>query len=139
MIEFSLVSSKATYVNLMDANDIAEDDFSVRFLTAFSQEQNHQFHVKFDVTVASTRGYSLHIEFIAYFETTEPMTEEFKQSHLPTVNATAIAYPYLRSMISSITLNAGYAPIILPTVNFQAVIREQQQAKKLSEQNLVTH
>jgi preprotein translocase subunit SecB len=138
MMEFSLVSSKATYVNLMAADDIAEDDYSVQFLTAFSEEYDHQFHVKFDVTVASTRGYSLHIEFIAYFETTEPMTEEFKQSHLPTVSATAIAYTYLRATISTIILNAGYAPIILPVVNFQAVIQEQQ-AKKLSEQNLVTH
>lgn len=138
MIEFSLVSSKATYVNLTEVDDIAEDDLSVQFLTAFSKEHNNQFHVKFDVTVASTRGYSLHIEFMAYFETTEPMTEEFRQSHLPTVNATAIAYTYLRSMISTIILNAGYTPIILPTVNFQAVIREQQ-AKKLSEQNLIAH
>jgi len=138
MTEFRLVSSKATYVNLMEANDIAEDDLSLKFLTAFSKESSHQFHVKFDVTVASIKGYSLHIEFIAYFETTEPMTDEFKQSHLPTVNATAIAYPYLRSMISTIILNAGYAPIILPAVNFQAVIREQQ-AQKLTEQNLVTH
>lgn len=138
MMEFSLVSSKATYVNLMAADDIAEDDYSVQFLTAFSEEHDHQFHVKFDVTVASTRGYSLHIEFIAYFETTEPMAEEFKQSHLPTVSATAIAYTYLRATISTIILNAGYAPIILPVVNFQAVIQEQQ-AKKLSEQNLVTH
>jgi preprotein translocase subunit SecB len=138
MIEFNLVSSKATYVNLMEADDITEDDLSVKFLTAFSKESEQQFHVKFDVTVASTKGFSLHIEFIAYFETTEPMTEEFKQSHFPTVNATAIAYTYLRATISTIILNAGYAPIILPVVNFQAVIQEQQ-AKKLSEQNLVTH
>jgi|SRR5471030_2472527 len=37
------------------------------------------------------------------------------------VNAAAIAYPFLRAYVSTISINSGYKSILLPAVNFQAI------------------
>ena len=52
--------------------------------------------------------------------------EKFKQSDFLTINAPAIAFPYVRSYISNLTLQSGFSPIILPSVNFVKL------AKKIS-------
>jgi len=52
------------------------------------------------------------------FETDEEITEEFKNSHFPKINAPAIAYPYLRAYVSNLTLQSGVTPVMLPTINF---------------------
>lgn len=44
--------------------------------------------------------------------------DSFKSSNFPKVNAPAIAFPYLRAFISNLTLQAGYKPIVLPSINF---------------------
>ena len=52
------------------------------------------------------------------FITDEEITEDFKISHFPKINAPAIAYPYLRAFVSNLTLQSGVDPAMLPTINF---------------------
>lgn len=52
------------------------------------------------------------------FETAEPIDAEFKASDFVNQNAPAIAFPYLRSFITTLTANTGIGPIILPSFNF---------------------
>ena len=40
------------------------------------------------------------------------------------VNGTAILFPYLRSIITTITSSMGIQPIILPTMNIVKMIKE---------------
>ena len=56
--------------------------------------------------------------FGAVFGTSEPIDEDFKESDFVKINSPAIAFPYLRSFISTLTLNAGLPPLILPAYNF---------------------
>jgi preprotein translocase subunit SecB len=42
----------------------------------------------------------------------------FLSSPFVNLNAPAIAYPYLRSFITTVTATGGYNPIILPAINF---------------------
>lgn len=67
--------------------------------------------------------------YLAEFETDEPIDQEFMDGHFPSVNAPAIAYPFLRSYVSTVTLNSGVEPMILPTINFQALAKEHQKNK----------
>lgn len=62
--------------------------------------------------------FTLNIVFGAVFETNEPIDEKFKESGFVKINSPAIAFPYLRSFISTLTLNAGLPPLILPAYNF---------------------
>ena len=126
MIMFSLVTSKVKSLEMKQENNEHDNlELSVNF--GFSEEDDRAFIVDFKSTVLSSVGYTLHIEFTSFFETEDSITEEFKSSYIPSVNAPAIAYPFFRAFVSNLALNAGYDPIILPTVNFQALAKEQAQ------------
>ena len=81
--------------------DDEEKIFGVGFKVAFSQE-----------------GYSIKAEMRFFFETDEAISDNFKKGPFPVINAPAIAFPYLRSFLSILTMQAGYTPIMLPSVNF---------------------
>lgn len=71
----------------------------------------------FDVSLQSEE-FSLDTEMRFFFEGDQNMDDEFKTSSFPIINAPAIAFPYLRSFISILTVQAGYAPVIIPSINF---------------------
>ena len=52
------------------------------------------------------------------FQMDENVTNDFRDSDFVKINAPAIAFPYLRSYISNLTLQSGFSPIILPSINF---------------------
>ena len=62
--------------------------------------------------------FNILMEMVFLFELEEDVDEKFKQSDFLTINAPAIAFPYVRSYISNLTLQSGFSPIILPSVNF---------------------
>jgi preprotein translocase subunit SecB len=57
----------------------------------------------------------------------DPLVEENLQ--LIETNAVAILFPYLRSLVSTITANANVAPLILPPINVVELIKQKQQAE----------
>jgi len=62
--------------------------------------------------------FNLNLQFVAVFGTEETIDEEFKTSELVRVNSLAIAFPFVRSFISTFSINAGIPPFILPAYNF---------------------
>lgn len=65
--------------------------------------------------------FNLKIEAIAIFKSDIEITPEFLGGTFAKINAPAISFPYLRAFISTLTLNAGYSPIILPAFNFNSL------------------
>lgn len=61
------------------------------------------------------------------FKIDEDISEEFKLSNFPKINAPAIAFPYLRAFVSNLTLQSGFEPIILPSINFVKLAEENEQ------------
>ncbi|MBV7264438.1 protein-export chaperone SecB [Photobacterium sp. WH24] len=120
-MKIQLKNTRVEKLNFVFDDSIEDDDFSFAFANGFVEEDVNFFVVKFDIKLTSTQGYRLELEYVAEFNTDEPVNIEFKESMFPIVNAPAIAYPYLRSYVSIVTLNSGYEPIILPTVNFQSL------------------
>lgn len=108
----------------MDAS-VTEDNFDLSFQNGFSDgNDSTEFTVRFKITVASIQGYVLDLVYVSEFITDEPITDKFTASPFPIVNAPAIAYPYLRSFVSLLILNSGFDPIVLPTVNFQELLKK---------------
>lgn len=62
--------------------------------------------------------FSIKLEMLFLFQIDQHIDEDFKQSDFVKINAPAIAFPYVRSYISNFTLQSGFDPIILPSVNF---------------------
>lgn len=88
------------------------------FKPAEIEGDSKQFAITFDMVINTRDGAHIELEFNALFATSDDVDEEFMDSHFVTVNAPAIAYPFLRSFVSTTLLQAGYDPLMLPAVNF---------------------
>lgn len=96
------------------------DNFKLSFSPAFSDSEGERntFLIIFELFLKIEDDFNLSVEYGAKFLADDDIDEEFKESHFVKVNAPAIAYPFLRAYIGNFTLNSGFSPIILPTINF---------------------
>ena len=101
-----------------------KNSFNLSMGHFFSEENSKEFGIGFRINIKDEEFNILEMVFL--FELDEDVDEKFKQSDFLTINAPAIAFPYVRSYISNLTLQSGFSPIILPSVNFVKL------AKKIS-------
>ena len=120
-MDISFIESKLLSLSFQTEQEGLKDNFNLKYTSGFSAENEKQFIVKFDVNLTSDEGVSISLEYMGLFETEEKITKEFQKGKFVTINAPAITFPYLRSFITTFTVNAGLPPVILPTVNFQAL------------------
>lgn len=76
------------------------------------------FGVLFSLRIINQDGLSITTEYVAWFETEADISEESINSPFARINAPAMAFPFLRAFISLLSLNAGFKPVIIPTLNF---------------------
>lgn len=105
------------YSLLNKRNQRKENSLGLRFRKFFSDKNKFAFKIVFNLKINDSE-YDLNIEAMFNFKTDEEITEDFKNSHFPKINAPAIAYPYLRAYVSNLTLQSGVTPVMLPTINF---------------------
>lgn len=106
----------------------SEDDksFDLSHQAIFLEDDNRAFVNSFKLHLKHPGEFILDIEYLSWFHTSKDIDEDFKKSHFVGINAPAIAYPYLRSFVSTITLLSGYPAAILPTINFIHLQTEEQ-------------
>ncbi len=99
-------------------NDIREEDlFDMKTSQSFPEDNKKRFDLLFEVVIKD-KYFDMNLAMLAIFELDDEITEQFKVSDFPKINAPAIAFPYLRALISNITLQAGFMPVMLPSINF---------------------
>lgn len=96
---------------------------------SYQEEEPKAFAIYFKISLPAENNL-LSIEYIATFTTSKEVDNKFKESYFPSVNAPAIAYPYLRSFVSQFLLLSGYDPQILPTINFVKMQKEKEVTTK---------
>ncbi len=121
-MKIQLSNWKVTHIALSLLDDETkrdENSFDLEAGNYFSEEKaSNSFGVVFDLKI-SDKAFDLSVKAAFDFEVTDDViTEEFKLSAFPKVNAPAIAFPYLRAFVSNLTLQSGVAPVILPSINF---------------------
>ena len=94
-----------------------KNSFSLGFGAFLIKEDNNQFGIGFDSTISDDE-FILKVEMLFFFETDMLLEENFINSSFAKINAPAIAFPYLRAFISNFTLQSGFDPVMLPSVNF---------------------
>ena len=95
-----------------------EDQFNLKVGQMFSEEEKEKsFGIGFIVEIISN-SYKIKLEMRFFFESDEIIDDNFKKSSFPKVNAPAIAFPYLRAYISNLTMQSGFTPLLLPSINF---------------------
>ncbi len=100
--------------------------FSLETSNFFFENKENEFAVAIKVSIVNLL-FNLNVETYFTFHLDEKITEDFKLSDFPKVNAPAIAFPYLRAYISNLTLQSGFEPVILPSINF---VKLSEQRKK---------
>lgn len=88
----------------------------------YPEDNNKAFGVGLFIELKDNE-FSLKVEMVFLFELDSIIDDEFKNSDFPKINAPAIAFPYVRSFISNITLQSGFAPVILPSINFVEFVK----------------
>ena len=120
-MNIQFTDTKVTHLELRQADSGAVENangLTFSCSSTFHESSNHEFLVIFDLSLSPEEGFLLSVQYVARFETDEPIDENFKESNFVKINAPAIAYPFLRAYVSNLTLNSGLSPVILPTINF---------------------
>jgi preprotein translocase subunit SecB len=104
--------------------DRTENSFDLSTRSFFPEEEPKTFGVGFEIEVKD-KLFDLKLEAVFLFSLEEEVTEEFKLSHFPKINAPAIAFPYLRAYISNLTLQSGFETVVLPSINFVNLAKEE--------------
>lgn len=100
--------------------------FDFSFMTAFAEGDPCGFFIVFDVSLTIPQEHLLDVKYVAQFASDEAISEEQRTTHnVFKINAPAISYPFLRSYIATILLNSGLSPVMLPTINFVELSKQQ--------------
>lgn len=109
--------------SFLDENKRDGNSFDLKSGNFFPEEDKNSFGVGFNIEIKDAE-FDLTIEALFMFKIDEDITEEFKLSNFPKINAPAIAFPYLRAFVSNLTLQSGFEPVILPSINFVKLAEE---------------
>lgn len=112
--------------SFLNENKREENSFDLKSENIFPEEDKNIFGVGFNLEINDI-DFDLNIEALFMFKIDEDISEEFKLSNFPKINAPAIAFPYLRAFVSNLTLQSGFEPIILPSINFVKLAEENEQ------------
>ena len=126
LAKFSLVDYKFTEVliNLGVLGD--EENLSVDFKPSGEYDPDsgiYKMNMKFSAIVENTERQIINVNCDAIFKFSNALTFENVPEYFFT-NSTAIIYPYLRAFISTLSLQANYNAIVLPTLNLTALAGE---------------
>lgn len=116
--------------SIIKSDERKEDMFDMKTSQAFPIGDKKSFNLLFEVKIRDI-DFDMSISMLAIFGLDEEITEKFKVSDFPKINAPAIAFPYLRALISNITLQAGFKPVMLPSINFVEFAKQSSSVKRI--------
>lgn len=119
-MKFQLAKNKIERLSIepVDGESEKKNSFSFTHSCKFDDKAMKLFIISFKFELVSGKNFKLDFIHDFYFETDEDITNEFIKSHYTSVNAPAIAYPYVRAFVANLLLNAGLESVLLPAVNF---------------------
>lgn len=94
--------------------------------SALVQDVDDAFVTIISVETTTNIGLNINVECQAVFVVDSKIDINFLKSSFVTLNAPAIVYPFVRSFVSNLSVNAGFPAIILPAINFAAKDREKE-------------
>ncbi len=126
-----LVSFKAIDVTLKIESGIdKENQFDLDLKNLTFEKEAHLFDKIFIIDIVQSLGgestdiVKIHVQYHTVFKSSEAITNDFLKSDFVKISAPAIGFPYVRSFISTLSVDAGLPPIILPSINFVQLSKE---------------
>lgn len=126
LIDFIVTSVHLDIKNPFDPELLKTIEVEVGVNTGFNETDPTHYTVNFDVSITNKQeNIKLFVKAMGLFETNMLIDESFKTSGLVQLNSPAIAFPFVRSFVNTLTTNAGIRPIILPAFNFSNTLDKQ--------------
>lgn len=117
-------------VESLDKNITTKLQTSLNFKSEIiKDEESNKFSVHFLLNLKN-KNFDLTVNSVAVFLTDVKLESDFLDSDFCNINAPAIAFPYIRTYVSNLTLNSGFNPIILPSFNFVNLHKEKSKIAK---------
>jgi len=116
-MNIQLVGSKVESLSLLK-NDEKIDDMEFAVSNGFSKDSLSTFIIIFKLKLKIDDGYIFSVHHVSQFEASEEIKEDDRNSHFFSINAPAIAYPFLRAFVANFLLSSGFEAAMLPTINF---------------------
>ncbi|MBR8758996.1 protein-export chaperone SecB [Porphyromonas levii] len=104
-----------------DKEDFGENRFELSYRVGRNKTESKEFIISFQVNLQGN-NFNLDLSIRFFFVTDQNITDEFKKSDFVKINAPAIAFPYVRSYISNLTMQSGYETVVLPSINFVKLV-----------------
>jgi preprotein translocase subunit SecB len=123
----SLIAFKAINLNYSaesnEENKSKETEFELRLGNLLIDDSPNRFAKVFYITLNIPNPHfneiiKIKTEFHAVFQSSQKIDNSVLESDFAKISAPAIGFPYLRAFISNLSIQAGIAPIILPSINF---------------------
>lgn len=83
----------------------------------FSESEKTNFAITFSLSVNTPDCY-LDLEYASFFIADDEIEDKDYESKFYTVNAPAIAYPFLRAYVANLFISSGFPAVMIPTINF---------------------
>lgn len=119
-LKFKKENKKEVSIKQDFSAEIVYDMNDVSFVQLNLEIENEKDESPFDLSVS----------IVGFFELNSDGYNEERYISLLKVNAVAILYPYLRSVVTDITSKANaFNPLILPPMNFSSMLQEKGKMK----------
>jgi len=106
---------------ILDENALENLSIGIEFGIGFDESAKKMYSTNFEIDIKSDDDdFTLNLNAIAIFKTTEEIDDKFLQSNFVKINSPAIAFPFIRSFINTLTTNSGIPPLVLPSFNFSS-------------------
>lgn len=119
-MNITLIGSNIDELSLCKSDEKV-DNMEFHVSTAFSSETDKSFLIIFSLKLKvgkNNNDFLLNLRHLSKFETSEKINKDNQNSKFFSINAPAIAYPFLRAYVANFLLSSGFDPIIMPTINF---------------------
>lgn len=128
-MKIRIVDSEVISLSILPCGEIKpEENMAFSFDAVFSEHNSNIYHIIFHVEINHKNGFEYKIDFKSQFNVvSDSIDEDFKVSHFINVNSPAIAYPFLRAYVANLMLISGHDPMMLPTINFQALAEKRKE------------
>jgi preprotein translocase subunit SecB len=133
--QITLVDFRATKVRFdVVKSRKFEPVFDLKLSDGLLEDEPNTFDKIFDLLLTipdqnHKRIITADISFRTTFRCSVNLNKEFFLSDFARISAPAIGFPYLRSFVTTITVQAGYPPVILPSINFVQFSKERELQK----------
>lgn len=106
--------------------DSKEYNTSFQIEYAINSEDDTKVRVVVDTTVTNeAQSVVLNVQTVGIFKVDKLDIDDATYEHLIKANTVAIIFPFIRSQVSLLTTQPGMMPVMIPPININALIENQ--------------